>query len=125
MADFCPHVQPEAACGVVSQAARLRAMNPGRNGSSLHPLHRLWQRLPAGPRRRMLARGTAMLAPRPDFPAPAVRGGVAIAGELSRASGLGEAARIMRRAIDGIGLPTWVIDLDAPAAGEIPAGVPL
>jgi glycosyltransferase involved in cell wall biosynthesis len=31
----------------------------------------------------------------------------------------------MRRAIDGIGLPTWAIDLDAPAAVELPPGVPL
>ena len=100
-------------------------MNPGFSEASLHPLHRLWQRLPAGPRRRMLAHGSALLAPRPDFPAPAVQTGVAVAGEFSRASGLGEAARIMRRAIDGIGLPTWAIDLDAPAGVEIPAGVPL
>jgi glycosyltransferase involved in cell wall biosynthesis len=102
-------------------------MNLGLSQSSLHPLHRLWQRLPAGPRRRLLARGTALLAPRPDFPAPAARGGVAVAGELSRASGLGEAARIMQRAIAGIGLPTWAIDLDAPPANgeKIPAGVPL
>jgi len=102
-------------------------MNPGPTLSSLHPLHRLWQRLPAGPRRRLLARTTALLAPRPDFPAPAVHGGVAVAGEFSRASGLGEAARIMRRAIEGIGLPTWAIDLHMPAANreKIPAGVPL
>ena len=100
-------------------------MNPGLPVASLHPLHRLWQRLPAGPRRRMLAHGSALLAPRPDFPAPAVHTGVAIAGELSRASGLGEAARVMRRAIDGIGLATWAVDLDAVAGAEIPAGVPL
>jgi len=73
----------------------------------------------------MLVRGSALLAPRPDFPAPAVQTGVALAGEFSRASGLGEAARIMRRAIDGIGLPTWAIDLDALAGVEIPPGVPL
>jgi glycosyltransferase involved in cell wall biosynthesis len=125
MIDFCLRSVPEAACGAVPHTPPLHAMNPGLPEASLHPLHRLWQRLPAGPRRRMLAHGTALLAPRPDFPAPAVRGGVAVAGELSRASGLGEAARIMRRAIEGIGLPTWAIDLDAPGAVELPAGVPL
>ncbi len=36
----------------------------------LHPLHRLWQVLPPGARRGVLARGTALLAPRPDQPPP-------------------------------------------------------
>jgi glycosyltransferase involved in cell wall biosynthesis len=74
----------------------------------------------------MLARGTALLAPRPDVPAPPARGGVIVAGELSRATGLGEAARIFQRAIARVGLPTWSIDLDQPMiAAAIPAGAPL
>jgi glycosyltransferase involved in cell wall biosynthesis len=73
----------------------------------------------------MLARGTALLAPRPDVPAPTARGGVVVAGELGRATGLGEAARIIERAIARIGLPTWSVDLDEPAAMGIPPGAPL
>ena len=57
--------------------------------SDLHPLHRLWRILPTEARRAVLARGTALLAPRPDQPAPPAREGLVVAGELARASGLG------------------------------------
>jgi glycosyltransferase involved in cell wall biosynthesis len=93
----------------------------------LHPLHRLWRRLPVGPRRRLFASSTALLAPRPDVPAPPARAGLVIAGEFARTTGLGEAARIMRRAVEHTGLPIWPIDLDDPdsAKADLPAGAPL
>ena len=70
----------------------------------------------------------ALLAPRPDFPPPPARAGVVIAGELSRPTGLGEAARIMQRAVERIGIRTWAVDLDDPAAAghaALPPGAPL
>ena len=89
--------------------------------SSLHPLHRLWRLLPASRRRALLARGTALLAPRPDRRPPPPRAGMLVAGELSRASGLGEAARLMERAIAGLGVATWQADVGVPLPGEAPA----
>ncbi len=73
--------------------------------------HRLWRALPAGPRRRALAQATAMLAPRPDRHPPAARHGLAIAGELSRPSGLGESARLLLQALGGMGIATRALDL--------------
>jgi len=57
-----------------------------------------------------------------------------VAGELARASGLGEAARLMERAIAGLGVPTWPADVGAALPGEpspaappadVPDGAPL
>ncbi|WP_419731272.1 glycosyltransferase [Lichenicola sp.] len=85
-------------------------------------MHRLWQALPARQRRLWLARGTAWVAPRPDpLPLPAC-GGVVVGGEIGRASGLGEAARIMDQALQRLGVPHSAIDTarrrpDARAAG--------
>ena len=102
--------------------------------SSLRPLHRLWRLLPAHQRRALLARGTALLAPRPDHRPPPPAGGVVVAGELTRASGLGEAARLMERAIAGLGVPTWQADIGSavpgeqpplPPPGDVPGGAPL
>ncbi len=75
--------------------------------SALHPLHRLWRILPAASRRRLLTRGTAMLAPRPDRPLPPVvpERGMIVGGEIGRASGLGEAARLMLAGLASIGVP--------------------
>jgi glycosyltransferase involved in cell wall biosynthesis len=67
--------------------------------------------LPAGPRRRALAQATAMLAPRPDRNPPPARHGIAIAGELSRPSGLGESARLLLQALGGMGVATEALDL--------------
>jgi glycosyltransferase involved in cell wall biosynthesis len=97
--------------------------------------HLLWQRLPPVLRRRALARATALLAPRPD--AEPMVPGLAIAGEMTRASGLGEGARLMAEAARSLGLPVWTFDLPPPgdarpeveappgAAGLPPPGVPL
>ena len=76
----------------------------------LHPLHRLWQLLPARQRRLWLARGTALVAPRPDTPPPPARGGIVVGGEIGRASGLGEGARIMDQALRQLGVPHAAFD---------------
>ena len=100
--------------------------------------HRLWWLLPTAPRRRLLARVTALAAPRITAVAPVSREGVIIVGELSRASGLGEGARLMLRGLTSLGVPAWPLDIgpslpghraDLPlsqsAAGEPPAGAAL
>jgi glycosyltransferase involved in cell wall biosynthesis len=88
------------------------------SASGLHPLHRLWRALPAGARRRWLARGTALLAPRPDWPAPAIGDGVIVGGELGRPSGLGEGARLMLRALHQLGIPATPLEAGLPVPGE-------
>ncbi len=110
------------------------------SASALHPLHRLWRALPARSRRRLLSHGTALLAPRPDRPPPPVDPvrGMIVGGEIGRASGLGEAARLMLRGLDALGLPGHALqaglripgDASEAPAGEcshnrLPPGVPL
>ncbi|HEY5299690.1 MAG TPA: glycosyltransferase [Acetobacteraceae bacterium] len=73
--------------------------------------HRAWRALPAAPRRRLLASTAALLAPRIARPTPVAGGGVIVAGELTRASGLGEGARLMLRALDALGIPNWPLDI--------------
>ena len=102
----------------------------------LHPLHRLWRALPADARRRWLARGTAAFAPRPDRIAPPAQHGVIVAGELARASGLGEGARLMLAGLAELGVPSWSIraglrlpgeaeDVPVAASDAPPPGAPL
>ncbi len=88
--------------------------------------------LPAGMRRAAFHGATAWLAPRPDQPPPPAQRGVAIGGELQRASGLGEGARLMLAALDRIGVPAWRFDAGVPlpdqpdgAFSMPPPGVPL
>jgi glycosyltransferase involved in cell wall biosynthesis len=108
------------------KAARRRIM-------TLTPLHRLWRSLPAGARRAAFARGTALLAPRPDRHAPPARSGIAVGGELGRASGLGAGARLMITALDRLGVACWPFPCEVPLPGEAraprpglpPPGVPL
>jgi glycosyltransferase involved in cell wall biosynthesis len=99
-------------------------------------LHRLWRLLPARQRRRLSGEVTALFAPRIDPSLPRAQGGMAVAGELSRHSGLGEGARLMLRGLEALRIETWAIDVGAhlPAAdpglrGKAsfvpPAGVPL
>jgi len=80
--------------------------------------HRLWRLLPARPRRRVAGELAAVFAPRIDRLPPPAHGGVAVAGELSRISGLGEGARLMLRGLDRLGVASWAIDV----AGRLPAG---
>ncbi len=99
-------------------------MSAAFNGlrASLHPLHRLWRGLPQGARRKLLTEGTALLAPHPDRPAPPVLSGIAVAGELDRASGLGEGARLMLHGLDALGVPAWPMRRGGPLP---PDGAPL
>ena len=102
--------------------------------------HLLWRSLPAGLRRRALAQATGWLAPKPSprtalAPTGIAPTGIAIAGEFTRASGLGESARLMATAARRLGLQVWTIDLPPPvdARSEVahiaspapPEGVPL
>jgi glycosyltransferase involved in cell wall biosynthesis len=98
--------------------------------------HRLWRLLPARQRRRVTGEIAALLAPRIDRGNLPVQGGVAVAGELSRISGLGEGARLMLRGLEWLRVAHWALDVGhhLPAAegggraGAVvapPAGVPL
>ena len=100
----------------------------------LHPLHRLWRLLPAHRRRRLVTRLTTMLAPKPDSEPLPVVSGLAVMGELSRSSGLGEAARLSLAALERIGVPGYALDIGGLLPGESgggsavtlpPPGVPL
>jgi glycosyltransferase involved in cell wall biosynthesis len=93
--------------------------------------HRLWRLLPAGPRRRLIAGAAALAAPRIAASAPPAPDGVIVAGELSRASGLGEGARLTLRGLAALGVPAWPLDIGPllPAhQGDLPtperAGTP-
>jgi Glycosyl transferases group 1 len=97
--------------------------------------HRLWRHLPVRQRRRTVTWISSLIAPAIDPVPPAACHGVAIAGEVSRASGLGEGARLIARGIRQAGLPAWTIDIgnllpahteDFSVASELPPhGAPL
>ncbi|WP_158743345.1 glycosyltransferase family 4 protein [Acidisphaera sp. L21] len=102
----------------------------------LHPLHRLWRLLPPDARRSVLAHGTALLAPRPTQPPPPAKSGLIVAGELGRASGLGEGARLMLAGLEELGVPGWPLraglrlpgeteDIGVTDASTLPPGAPL
>ncbi|MGI3775827.1 MAG: glycosyltransferase [Janthinobacterium lividum] len=109
------------------------------SASALHPLHRLWRALPARSRRRLLSHGSALLAPRPDRPPPTVdpQRGAIVGGEIGRASGLGEGARLMLRGLEALGLPAHALQAGLRVSGDpsegagqgaqgrLPAGLPL
>jgi glycosyltransferase involved in cell wall biosynthesis len=59
-----------------------------------------------------------MLAPKPDRVAPATCDGVIVGGEIRRASGLGEAARIMQRAFEALAVPNWSLEAGLAVPGE-------
>jgi glycosyltransferase involved in cell wall biosynthesis len=73
--------------------------------------HRLWRQLPARQRRRVVTWISSLLAPKIEQMPPAASDGVAVAGELSRASGLGEGARLILRGLRQAGVPSWTIDI--------------
>ena len=86
--------------------------------SAFHPMHRLWRLFPPTRRRLWLARVSAALAPRASRSVAASCEGVIIAGETSRASGLGEAARIMQRGVEALGVRNWSMLAGLPVPGE-------
>ncbi len=86
--------------------------------TALHPLHRLWRLLPPEPRRRFLARATALVAPKPDRNAPGERESIGVVGEVTRASGLGEGARLIHHALRSIGVPGCLIEAGVGVPGE-------
>jgi glycosyltransferase involved in cell wall biosynthesis len=98
-----------------------------------HPIHALWRSLPQGLRRAAFTGGTALLAPRPEAPPPPAFPGMGVCGEVNRASGMGEAARLMLAALTALGLPVWPIDAAPNLPGEPqppaptlpPANIPL
>jgi glycosyltransferase involved in cell wall biosynthesis len=85
---------------------------------ALHPLHRLWRVLPAARRRAAFLRTASLLAPRPDWPPPPAQGGIVVGGEIGRASGLGEGARLMHAALGKLGVPSWTLDCAMGVPGE-------
>ena len=94
-------------------------MSHASTAFSPHPAHLLWRLLPQVGRRRALAYVTACLAPRPDKLPQLSTHGLAVGGELSRASGLGEGARLMLRGGEKLGLPVWPVDVRAPVGGNV------
>lgn len=76
--------------------------------------HRIWRSLPASLRRRALAKTTAWLAPKPPPLPMSPANGIVIAGELSRASGIGETARLMAATAQRLGQSVWTVDLPPP-----------
>ena len=110
---------------------------PAASGAQtkLHLLHRAWQALPAGARRAAFARVASALAPVPDQPPPPVSGGVIVAGEIDRASGLGEGARLMAAGLGQLGMEVRTIraglrvpgdeEPEVPDLAGLPAGWPI
>ncbi|WP_428393949.1 glycosyltransferase family 4 protein [Lichenicoccus sp.] len=90
---------------------------PG-SSAAFKPLHRLWRRLPPGSRRLWLARLSSALAPAPDRAAPRTCDGIIVAGEIARASGLGESARIMSRALEALQVRAWPMQAALTVPGE-------
>ena len=86
--------------------------------------------LPQRGRRSALSWGAALLAPRPDATPPPARGGIAVGGEIGRASGLGEAARLMLHGLDALCVPNWRFTAGLGTGGTsesppMPDGAPL
>lgn len=92
--------------------------------------------LPPRLRRRIALAATSRMAPRISATPPADCSGIVVAGELSRASGLGESARLMLRTLERLGIACWPLDIGpllpahradmpAPAIRDIPADAAL
>ncbi len=84
----------------------------------------LWRLLPPRQRRLALTHATALIAPRPDADPPPARHGVAVAGELSGMTGIGEGARLMLRGLACLNVPAWPLDIPG-ASSAPPRGLPL
>jgi glycosyltransferase involved in cell wall biosynthesis len=109
-------------------------MTLGRNYTT-SPLRSAWRLLPPRTRRYLFARGCALVAPAIARDPPPACEGLAVAGELSAATGLGEGARVMLRALAILGVRNWEFDVgpawrpaSKPALArlpQLPGGVPL
>jgi glycosyltransferase involved in cell wall biosynthesis len=78
------------------------------------PVGRLWRLLPREARREALFGTTALLAPRPDRPAPSGQGTLTVAGYLGAPTGLGAAARRLVWGRRQAGLDPAEADLTGP-----------
>ena len=97
--------------------------------------HRLWSLLPPVQRRAVLTHVAAWMAPCPTRSVPIPFQGLAVAGEFSRASGIGETARIMATVAAQLGVPVWRTDVPPAVGGHAelplesdeapPAGAPM
>ena len=83
-------------------------------------LRPVWRMVPAGWRRDLLHRIARLTAPLPDRDPPPARTGIAILGELSVPSGLGESARVMVLALRNLGVR--VFPLDSALGGVLTGG---
>jgi glycosyltransferase involved in cell wall biosynthesis len=95
-------------------------MTPNRMANLAHGI---WRKIPPNFRRAALTHATAALAPKPDRVPPPATGGLAVGGEFSRASGIGESARLMAAAAQRFGIPVWRTDIAPPvdASAELPS----
>lgn len=110
------------AAPLVTVRAMASPLEPSASARLSWP-HRLWRLFPAKPRRAALARVAALLAPAITQPPPPADHGVAVAGELTRPSGLGEGARLMVAALAGVGVAHWSVDIGAVLPANTGRGV--
>lgn len=94
------------------------------------PARACWRLLPMRVRRNMLDRMAVMSAPRPDRHPPPAQWGIAVAGEISLPTGLGESARLMFAALTEAGLGLCRFDTEPgsrmPATSAVlPLGAPV
>ena len=135
--DSAQHVPIDGANIRINCAGRnstVRSPGNGRNGlilmrwakdKSISPLRSAWRLLPPRTRRYLFTRGCAMVAPAIAREPPPARAGLAIAGELSATTGLGEGARVMLRALAILGVRNWEFDVGPawrPTAKPVLAG---
>lgn len=109
--------------GVGSAGLPIRVVDDAyqeEQAARLPMLHRAWRLLPQDARRSALLHLSSRVAPRPDRPPPPAEPGIAVGGELARASGLGEGARLTLQALELAGVPVWRAGPD-----RLPDGVPL
>jgi glycosyltransferase involved in cell wall biosynthesis len=88
--------------------------------------HQLWRLLPRGPRRRAALAVATTLAPRPAPQPLRPATGIIIAASMRQATGLAQAARVLRASISRLDLPVWSVDLDNPVLPPaLPPAAPL
>jgi glycosyltransferase involved in cell wall biosynthesis len=105
------------------------------NNYAASSLRRAWRLLPPRTRRHLFTRVCALVAPTIARHPPPACGGLAVAGELSATTGLGEGARLMVRALAILGMRNWELDVGPPwrptvkpalaRLPKLPDGIPL